>query len=51
MHRFLTCLSIAALTILPSAIKVCAEPPPVELETVIVASDLGSLGDCGSDCP
>ena len=37
MIKFLSCGLIAALAIIPTAVRVCAEPPP--MEPVVVSSE------------
>jgi hypothetical protein len=48
MRRFLGCGLIAAFTILPTAIRVSAEPPPSE--PVIVANETVTSVDCTDRC-
>ena len=48
MRKFLSCGLIAAFAIVPTAIEVCAEPPPAE--TIVVATDSSTtVTDCKQD--
>jgi hypothetical protein len=47
MYKFLSCGLIAAFAILPTAIRVSAEPPP-SAEPVVVSSE--TANDCIDHC-
>jgi hypothetical protein len=47
MRKFLSCGLIAAFAVVPTALKVCAEPPPVE--PVIVSTESIITPDCNKD--
>jgi hypothetical protein len=49
MRKFLSYGLIAAFAILPTALRVCAEPPPAE--PVVVSIENISTNDCGNRCP
>ncbi|AFY95904.1 hypothetical protein [Chamaesiphon minutus] len=48
MRKFLSCGLIAAFATIPTALQVCAEPPPKEPETVITQSTV--VSDCTERC-
>ncbi len=47
MRKFLSCGLLTAFAIIPAALKVYAEPPP--LESVIVVAESAAPVNCGSE--
>jgi hypothetical protein len=47
MRKFLSCGLITAFAIIPTALKVYAEPPP--MEPVVVSTESAAPVNCGSE--